>query len=118
MCVKCLLCPHLCLIEENKLGKCLVRKNVDGNLMTLNYERITSIALDPIEKKPLYHFYPGKNILSVGTYGCNMKCAFCQNYLISQKVSTTTNIKADSLLKYINEYDSIGLAFTYNEPLI
>lgn len=116
--VNCLLCPHLCLIQENQVGRCGVRKNINNKLFTLNYGKITSIALDPIEKKPLYHFYPGRNILSIGTYGCNMKCAFCQNYHISQKEPTTYNEPNDVLLDYIKTHDSIGLAFTYNEPLI
>lgn len=116
--IKCLLCPHLCLIKENQIGKCGVRKNIDHKLLSLNYGKVTSIAIDPIEKKPLYHFYPGTNILSIGTYGCNMKCIFCQNYHISQKVPKTYHVSNDALLDYIKTYDSIGIAFTYNEPLI
>jgi len=82
--VKCMLCPHECLINEGKRGSCRVRKNDQGVLYSENYGRVTALHLDPIEKKPLYHFYPGRTILSVGTFGCNLKCRFCQNYDISQ----------------------------------
>ncbi|MFN3550815.1 MAG: hypothetical protein ACK4WJ_03300, partial [Endomicrobiia bacterium] len=82
--LQCNLCPHNCLLKENQLGKCLARKNINGKLYSLTYEIVSSIAMDPIEKKPLYHFYPGKTILSIGSYGCNFKCGFCQNWEISQ----------------------------------
>ncbi len=81
----CLLCPHNCKIAEGKTGICGVRKNTGKAIELLTYGVISGYALDPIEKKPLYHFYPGTNILSLGSYGCNMRCDFCQNYNISQR---------------------------------
>ena len=81
--VRCNLCPHLCLIPPGRTGRCRVRLNEAGELFSQNYGEVTSIALDPIEKKPLRHFYPGSWILSVGSFGCNLRCSFCQNYEIS-----------------------------------
>ncbi|MHC1604957.1 MAG: AmmeMemoRadiSam system radical SAM enzyme, partial [Candidatus Methanofastidiosia archaeon] len=81
--VKCLLCPHLCKISPGKKGFCRGRANQEGKLVSENYGKVTSFAPDPIEKKPLYHFKPGSLAFSVGTYGCNMGCDFCQNYSIS-----------------------------------
>ncbi|HEX2953306.1 MAG TPA: AmmeMemoRadiSam system radical SAM enzyme, partial [Bacillota bacterium] len=83
--VACQLCPHSCVIPEEGRGVCRVRVNRGGKLYTLNYAQITSTALDPIEKKPLYHFYPGSTILSIGTTGCNFACTFCQNWQIAQE---------------------------------
>ena len=85
--VRCGLCPHNCLISKGHKGACGVREcSEEGGklkLFTINYGEITSMSLDPITKKPLYHFYPDSNILSIGTFGCNFKCSFCQNYSIS-----------------------------------
>ena len=83
--IRCLLCPHQCLIADGGVGFCKVRKNVSGTLYSLSYGCISSIALDPIEKKPLYQYMPGTRILSIGSYGCNLICGFCQNYEISQE---------------------------------
>ena len=77
--VRCCLCPHGCILPVGRTGVCLARKNIDGELYSLNYGRVASIALDPVEKKPLFHFHPGKLILSAGTFGCNFKCGYCQN---------------------------------------
>jgi len=82
--IHCKLCPHNCVIENGHYGKCNVRTNEDGKLYTINYGEITSAALDPIEKKPLYYFRPKTMIFSVGSVGCNVKCSCCQNYSISQ----------------------------------
>src|SRR6056297_3927185 len=82
--IQCELCPHNCIIKDKESGICKVRKNVDGKLISTNYGLISSMGFDPIEKKPLYHFYPGEEILSVGSFGCNLKCQFCQNWQISQ----------------------------------
>jgi pyruvate formate lyase activating enzyme len=119
--VKCKLCPHNCLIEDNEHGFCNVRINKAGDLYSELFEKVTPIGLDPIEKKPLYHFYPGTKILSVGSLGCTMKCLFCQNYRISQ--ATTLNIddtklfSVQSIVKVATEQvNNIGIAFTYNEP--
>lgn len=119
--LQCLLCPHFCKIEEGKTGICGIRKNSGTRIDLLTYGIISGCSLDPVEKKPLYHFFPGKKILSIGSYGCNMKCDFCQNYHISQKVPQSISestmpeeIAADSLIAVNN----IGIAFTYNEPVI
>ena len=117
--VRCRLCPHNCLLLEDKTGVCRTKKNIDNELFSLNYGRITSLSLDPIEKKPLYHFYPGSYILSVGTFGCNLKCAFCQNHEISQDQTNTVYSDTNELLKIVgNIGNNLGVAFTYNEPLM
>jgi pyruvate formate lyase activating enzyme len=82
--IRCKLCPHSCIIKSGEQGKCNVRRNIEGKLYTINYGEITSIARDPIEKKTLYHFKPGSSVLSVGSFGCNFTCGFCQNHSISQ----------------------------------
>jgi pyruvate formate lyase activating enzyme len=81
--IRCRICPHHCNIEEGHTGLCRARTNRSGEIVCVNYGRLTALALDPIEKKPLYHFYPGSRILSVGSYGCNLDCPFCQNCDIS-----------------------------------
>lgn len=117
--VRCLLCPHRCIIDDGGLGICRARKNDGGRLYSLNYNRLSSIAMDPIEKKPLYHFYPGSHILSVGTFGCNFRCSFCQNYQISQQDPEMEDITAERLVEIArSRSDSIGIAYTYNEPSI
>lgn len=82
--VRCFLCPHQCRINPGRRGLCQIRENRAGVLYALTYNRISVVHMDPIEKKPLYHFFPGKEILSVGSVGCNLKCQFCQNWEISQ----------------------------------
>ena len=82
--VQCLLCPQLCTLSEGKVGKCGVRRNLHGRLVTEIYGKLSAIHYDPIEKKPLYHFHPGNTILSIGSVGCNLSCSFCQNCDISQ----------------------------------
>lgn len=123
--VKCLLCPHSCTIIDGKYGKCKSRKNENGTLYTTVYEKIISIHLDPIEKKPLKHFYENSKILSVGTTGCNFHCKFCQNCEISQcKIEDIENkyieiIDSERLVDLAsNLRDNIGIAFTYNEPSV
>lgn len=120
----CDTCMHQCSLEEGKHGICGVRRNRGGNIVCGNYGMITSLALDPIEKKPLRLFYPGSMILSAGSYGCNLKCPFCQNYEISmmeRDVSGTAYFSPAKLVSKALEYQSagnIGVAFTYNEPLV
>ncbi len=117
--INCKLCPHNCLIKEGAYGKCNVRVNREGLLYTINYGEITSIAKDPIEKKPLYHFKPGSNILSVGSFGCNFSCDFCQNHSISQGRVSSEYIPPEKLVEICKSLeDNIGVAFTYNEPSI
>jgi pyruvate formate lyase activating enzyme len=121
--VWCHLCPHNCKIKAGQLGICCGRQNIEGVLYTLNYNRVTSLAVDPIEKKPLYHYYPGRNILSVGTFGCNFRCGFCQNWEIAHQDSPATReVTPETLVKVALEAQkasySIGIAYTYSEPLI
>ncbi len=120
--VQCSLCPDNCTIAEGRRGACKVRKNTKGMLIAENYSLISAIHTDPIEKKPLYHFYPGKPILSLGTAGCNLHCLFCQNYEISQ--STVDDIPLhflspeDAVNKALQISGNTGIAYTYNEPVI
>ncbi len=119
--LECRLCPHLCKIREGKTGICGVRKNSGERIDLLTYGVISGYSLDPVEKKPLYHFFPGHKILSVGSYGCNMRCDFCQNWHISQKTMDKfmANTSTDKILEdALTSYGNIGLAFTYNEPVI
>jgi pyruvate formate lyase activating enzyme len=119
--LECLLCPHFCKLSRGKTGICGVRKNTGEKIELITYGVISGFSLDPVEKKPLYHFFPGKNILSIGSYGCNMKCDFCQNFHISQNIPD--NLKAETMPAEIvksamSAKNNIGIAFTYNEPLI
>jgi pyruvate formate lyase activating enzyme len=119
--VKCKLCPHNCLIGDSEHGFCNVRINKEGILYSELFEKVTATGLDPIEKKPLYHFYPGSKILSIGSVGCSMKCLFCQNYRISQATLQTiekVNVySAKSIVELaVEQVNNIGIAFTYNEP--
>ncbi|MDF2591630.1 MAG: Radical domain protein [Clostridia bacterium] len=117
--VQCDLCPHGCRIKEGGNGICRVRKNIEGSLYAENYGRVSAIAMDPMEKKPLYHFYPGKYVLSIGTIGCNFTCSFCQNYHISQEEAETNYVDPRYLLNLCRtEEECIGLAYTYNEPTV
>lgn len=117
--IHCFLCPHNCVIENGTFGKCGVRAHENGQLVTINYGEITSAALDPIEKKPLYYFKPHTQIFSVGSFGCNFTCGFCQNYTISQSVAKSQFVPKESLVETVlTMKDSIGIAFTYNEPSI
>lgn len=116
--VICKLCPHYCSISDGNIGKCRVRKNEDGSLYTMNYGKITSYSYDSIEKKPLYHFYPGSNIFSIGSFGCNLACDFCQNWQIVYDDSRAREIPDDEILSLAGSKNSIGIAFTYNEPSI
>jgi len=119
--IVCELCPHNCHLRDGQIGLCGVRQVSDGELFTLNYGEVSSVALDPIEKKPLYHYKPGKKILSVGSFGCNFSCGFCQNYSIAQEYPRTQFIPPEELIKIAvkaKDDDNIGIAFTYNEPSI
>ncbi|MCT8977102.1 AmmeMemoRadiSam system radical SAM enzyme [Clostridium sp. CX1] len=117
--ILCELCPQRCHIKEGGIGFCGARKVEEGTLYSLNYGNISSISLDPIEKKPLYHFKPGSFILSVGSFGCNFRCGFCQNHSISQVKPDTQYVEPDELITFaLKQKDNIGIAFTYNEPSI
>ncbi len=120
----CPICPRACEIEEGGLGFCRARTNRNGTVVCENYARVTALALDPIEKKPLRRFHPGAKILSVGSYGCNMNCAYCQNSEISMARADYvewTLISPEELIaraEALKKNGNIGVAFTYNEPLI
>ena len=116
--VECALCPHRCKIPEGKRGFCLTRENAGGRLIAANYCRPVSTAIDPIEKKPLYHYYPGSEIFSTGPNGCTLKCSFCQNSVISQEKITTREIPVEKLAETVVKSGSIGAAYTYSEPFI
>jgi pyruvate formate lyase activating enzyme len=116
--VQCRLCPKNCAIADGKHGYCRARENHGGTLYSIIYERVTSVAMDPIEKKPLYHFHPGSKILSLGTRGCNFGCLFCQNYGISQEDAPLQEIKKEWAVEAALREGSVGIAYTYNEPFI
>ncbi|MFN8241826.1 MAG: AmmeMemoRadiSam system radical SAM enzyme [Bacteroidales bacterium] len=118
---RCLVCPHSCLLHEGRKGICGVRANQGGEIKLLTDGVLSSISLDPIEKKPLYHFYPGSMILSIGSFGCNMRCDFCQNWHISSRESMIDGQRTDPskiIDKAISTENNIGIAYTYNEPVI
>lgn len=120
----CDLCPRHCELEDGITGFCHARYASEGKIVCGNYGMITSLALDPIEKKPLYHFHPGSRILSAGSYGCNLRCPFCQNHEISmagEKDAEASYIGPEKLVDMALELKgrgNIGIAYTYNEPLV
>jgi pyruvate formate lyase activating enzyme len=122
--LRCTLCPHLCNISEGQTGICHVRSNVGGSLISENYGMISAAHLDPIEKKPLYHFYPGLQVFSVGSVGCNLRCQFCQNCEISQVPSVKSamglrRLEPEQLVEQaLAHQGNIGIAYTYNEPTV
>ena len=121
--VQCTLCPHNCKLADEKSGICRVRTNKAGRLTSSVYGIVSAIHIDPIEKKPLYHFHPGSHILSLGTYGCNLRCYFCQNCSISQSAPDAGSIKnfytPDQIIQLaLQQPGNIGIAFTYNEPIV
>lgn len=116
--VACRLCPHECLIADGKRGICGVRENRGGMLITLTYEHPASVQMDPIEKKPLYHFYPGSEILSLGSVGCNLACGFCQNWSLVEGTVPLSVITPNEIPEIAKKHGSIGVAWTYNEPFI
>ncbi len=122
----CSACPRRCRIEPGGHGACRARRNEAGAVVAENYARITSLALDPVEKKPLARFLPGRFVLSVGSYGCNLRCPFCQNHEIAQAHAGDIpwrRIAPDELVRTAadlraHDPDVAGIAFTYNEPLV
>lgn len=118
--IRCGLCPHACLLANGGTGRCRVRQHRDGALYSLNYGQVTSLASDPVEKKPLYHFFPGRQILSVGTWGCNFHCDFCQNWEIAHGTSGIRQLSPAALadLAAAQGAENIGVAFTYSEPTV
>lgn len=125
--VQCIACAWRCTIAEGKRGVCGVRENVDGTLQLLVHSSPVSVNLDPVEKKPLYHFLPGTKIFSLGTVGCNFACEFCQNFDISQvtksgwdvtSVEEGTEYTPETIVQYCCDHHIPSIAFTYNEPTI
>jgi len=123
--VRCALCPHNCKIAEGSPGLCGVRRNTAGKLYAESYGRVSAIALDPIEKKPLYMFRPGRRVLSIGGFGCNLRCPFCQNSDISMEYAkawrSAETLAPEGVAALAVETvpdGNIGVAYTYNEPLI
>lgn len=117
--VQCVLCPHRCLIAPGKHGTCRVRFNRDGDLELPFYGRLSAIAVDPIEKKPLFHFYPGREILSVGFVGCSLHCPFCQNHHIAHDTGAPTKyVSPEALVDTARTGGSFGISYTYSEPIV
>ena len=121
----CAVCPRHCRLTDGAIGVCRARRAEGGRVVIANYGKVTSLALDPIEKKPLAFFHPGENVLSVGSFGCNLRCPFCQNDSISQHGaddvpcdSVTPAELADLALRLRDTRGNLGLAYTYNEPLV
>lgn len=132
--IQCDLCPHQCKLKNNSVGRCRVRTVRNNKLIAAGYGQVSSIAIDPIEKKPLYHFYPGDSIFSIGGWGCNLGCVFCQNWSISQQfiqgndsyspqnivemaIQAKQKTKQLSIRK-LTDSPVIGIAYTYNEPIV
>jgi pyruvate formate lyase activating enzyme len=127
--VKCGLCPHGCRIAAGRSGLCGARRNESGTLMSVNYGITASAAFDPIEKKPLYHYHPGQEILSLGTLGCNLRCPFCQNHELSRYydgkgIRTDRPVTPGDVIKMLDRADGRirslfkGIAYTYSEPIV
>jgi len=116
--VQCALCPVHCLLKEGKTGVCMAKKNIGGVLIAVAYGLTTAFNYDPIEKKPLYHFYPGTSILSLGPNACNLACGFCQNFHISQQAAPTQYVTPARVAAAAAAENCVGAAYTYTEPLM
>ncbi len=120
----CPVCMHHCRLREGQYGRCRARKCENGKIKSVNYGKLTALMLDPIEKKPLKRFYPGSRILSVGSFGCNLSCPFCQNYEISTAGEDEIPYREETaedladLAERCQKDGNIGVAYTYNEPLV
>lgn len=119
----CLLCPQDCHIHPGRAGFCRVRRNVDGTLFASKYGRVASQAMDPIEKKPFYHFHPGSYVFSLGAFGCNLRCRHCQNWELSQADGDDIALEPQEAVALAADWDDpdrpcLGLAYTYSEPLV
>ncbi len=119
--VKCTLCPRGCVLAPGQTGSCRARRNINGELYTLVYGSLTAANVDPIEKKPLFHFWPGSTIFSISTFGCNLHCIFCQNFELSQvgeEEAIVKDMDPERVVKLAKRYGCKSIAFTYNEPVI
>ena len=119
--IECLICPRNCKLAKGQYGFCKIRQNTEGQISLNSYGYTTGLAIDPIEKKPLYHFFPGSKVLSFGTLGCNMGCMFCQNWHISKSKENpklTQKASPEEIAILAKEHDCKSVAFTYNDPVI
>jgi len=119
--VQCVLCPHLCTLAPGERGRCGVRLNVEGELVSLVYGRPVAVHIDPVEKKPLFHFLPGIDVFSIATAGCNLKCEFCQNWEISQAVPedmTPYDMPPEAVIENALDFSCRAIAYTYTEPVV
>ena len=119
--IRCNLCPFRCILGDGQVGQCRVRKNISGVLYSLNYAKLVSANIDPVEKKPVFHFLPGSSIFSIATAGCNLHCKYCQNWTISQKSPDELNymyMEPQDIVNKAKEYNSSSIAYTYSEPII
>lgn len=119
--IQCLICPRNCKLKEGQSGFCSIRKNIGGEVTLTSYGYNTGLAIDPIEKKPLYHFYPSSKVLSFGTLGCNMGCAFCQNWQSSKSHADPkllNQTEPEKIAQMAMEHGCKSVAFTYNDPVI
>lgn len=119
--VRCILCPHCCILQDGKTGICRARENFGGELYSMSYGNPCSISVDPIGKKPLFHFFPGSEIYSIATAGCNFHCLNCQNWSISQELSFEQkryNLSPDEVVKEALLHNTGSIAFTYTEPTV
>ncbi len=121
--VRCNLCGHRCTISAGKYGVCRVRQNIDGRLKSLNYQSVVALNVDPIEKKPLFHFLPGTRALSIACPGCNFQCPFCQNWQISQsprtgRVAAGEPVTPEQIVTAAENYRCASISYTYTEPTV
>lgn len=119
--VQCNLCPNRCILSEGQIGLCKARKNIDGELYSMTYGKVSSVHVDPIEKKPFFHVLPGSKAFSIATTGCNLRCSFCQNWQISQVFSweaQTQEATPEQVVEAAVQSRAESIAFTYNEPII
>ncbi len=119
--VKCTLCPHNCVLKDGQTGICRTRRNVKGKLYTLAYANPCAVNLDPVEKKPLFHFLPGHRTLSIATAGCNLRCLHCQNASISQvspEDIQNYHLEPKDVVDLALKNDSLSISYTYTEPII
>jgi len=118
--IRCLLCRHHCVLKEGQVGICGINMNQNGKLVNLVYGHPASINVDPVEKKPLFHFLPGSAVLSFGTVGCNFKCPFCQNWQIAHNhnVNKSIYVSPEKMVELALEYKCESIAYTYNEPSV
>ncbi|MDW7671369.1 MAG: AmmeMemoRadiSam system radical SAM enzyme [Bacillota bacterium] len=116
--IRCGLCPHQCLLDPGKTGICRVRRYDEEGLVSLNYGKISAIQLDPVEKKPLARFMPGTRTYSIGSYGCNLRCPYCQNYHIAMEYPKTRTLSPEQVIEQALASGVPSISYTYNEPIV